>query len=89
MAYVQRLLSGAAREGADLSELMREAGLDSSLLAHQDARLGAGDFIRLMQVVMRQTEDEFIGLGRGTKSKPGTFSMMAHAVINCANLQAG
>ncbi|HQV40864.1 MAG: AraC family transcriptional regulator [Moraxellaceae bacterium] len=86
MAYVQRLLSGAAREGADLSELMREAGLDSSLLAHQDARLGAGDFIRLMQVVMRRTEDEFIGLGRGTKSKPGTFSMMAHAVINCANL---
>ncbi len=87
MAYVQRLLSGAAREGADLSDLMQEAGLEPSLLAQQDARLGTRDFIRLMQVVMRRTEDEFIGLGRGTKSKPGTFSMMAHAVINCPSLE--
>jgi AraC-like DNA-binding protein len=87
MAYVQRLLSGAAREGADLAELLREAGLEPALLAQTNACLGTGDFIRLMQVVMRRTEDEFIGLGRGTKSKPGTFSMMAHAVINCPNLE--
>jgi AraC-like DNA-binding protein len=87
MAYVMRLLSGAAREGVDLAELMREAGLAPALLAQPEARLGTGDFIRLMQVVMRRTEDEFIGLGRGSKSKPGTFSMMAHAVINCPNLE--
>lgn len=87
MAYVMRLLSGAAREGVDLAELMREAGLAPVLLAQPEARLGTGDFIRLMQVVMRRTEDEFIGLGRGSKSKPGTFSMMAHAVINCPNLE--
>ncbi|MGB4342654.1 MAG: AraC family transcriptional regulator [Moraxellaceae bacterium] len=87
MAYVKRLLSGAAREGAELADLMREAGLEPALLERPEAVLATGDFIRLMQIVMRRTEDEFIGLGRGTKSKPGTFSMMAHAVINCPNLE--
>lgn len=87
MAYVKRLLSGAAREGVDLTDLLREAGLEPDLLQQPEADLGTGDFIRLMQIVMRRTEDEFIGLGRGTKSKPGTFSMMAHAVINCPNLE--
>lgn len=87
MAYVKRLLSGAAREGVEPSDLLREVGLEPALLERADAELGTGDFIRLMQIVMRRTEDEFIGLGRGTKSKPGTFSMMAHAVINCPNLE--
>lgn len=86
IAYVSRLLQDAAREGVDLASLFREAGLDASLLERADARIRTGEFIRLMQIVMRRTEDEFIGLGRGTKSKPGTFSMMAHAVINTPNL---
>lgn len=86
IAYVTRLLQEAAREGMDCASLFREAGLDASLLDKPDARIRTHEFIRLMQLVMRRTEDEFIGLGRGTKSKPGTFSMMAHAVINCPNL---
>lgn len=86
IAYVSRLLQDAAREGADLGSLFREAGLDAAILQKQDARISTHEFTRLMQIVMRRTEDEFIGLGRGTKSKPGTFSMMAHAVINCPNL---
>lgn len=86
IAYVRRLLQEAAREGVDLASLFREAGLDAALLQKPDQRIRTGEFIRLMQIVMRRTEDEFIGLGRGTKSKPGTFSMMAHAVINTPNL---
>lgn len=86
IAYVRRLLQEAAREGVDLASLFREAGLDPAMLQKPDTRIRTGEFIRLMQIVMRRTEDEFIGLGRGTKSKPGTFSMMAHAVINTPNL---
>lgn len=86
IAYVTRLLQEAAREGVDPASLFREAGLDPALLQQPETRIHTGEFIRLMQIVMRRTEDEFIGLGRGTKSKPGTFSMMAHAVINCPNL---
>ncbi|MDP2228913.1 MAG: AraC family transcriptional regulator [Moraxellaceae bacterium] len=86
IAYVTRLLSGVAREGVDLADLFHEAGLDAALLMQPEAMLATSDFIRLLQIVMRRTEDEFIGLGRGQKSKPGTFSMMAHAVINSPGL---
>lgn len=86
IAYVTRLLQEAARKGVDLASLFREAGLDPALLGKPEVRIRTGDFIRLLQIVMRRTEDEFIGLGRGTRSKPGTFSMMAHAVINCPSL---
>lgn len=86
IAYINRLLADAAREGVDRVSLFHDAGLDVALLDKPEARLSTSEFIRLLQVVMRRTEDEFIGLGHGTKSKPGTFSMMAHAVINCPNL---
>lgn len=86
IAYLTRLLADAAREGLDFVRLFREAGLDPVLLKQPDATVDTPAFTRLLQLVMRQTEDEFLGLGRGTKSKPGTFSMMAHAVINCPNL---
>lgn len=87
ISYVTRLLAGAAREGVEMAELFREAGLDVALLQQPEERIATSEFIRLLQLVMRRTEDEFIGLGRGSKSKPGTFSMMAHAVINCPNLE--
>ncbi len=86
IAYVTRLLADAGREGLDFVSLFREAGLDAALLEQPDAHVATPEFIRLLQLVMRRTEDEFLGLGRGTKSKPGTFSMMAHAVINCPSL---
>lgn len=87
LSYVTKILEGVARSGISLDRLFLDAGLDVSLLAMPEARLDRDEFIRLLQTVMRQTEDEFIGLGRGRKSKPGTFSMMAHAVINCRNLE--
>lgn len=87
IAYVTRLLADAAREGVEIALLFREAGIDTALLQHPEARISSSEFSRLLHGVMRRTEDEFIGLGRGAKSKPGTFSMMAHAVINCPSLE--
>lgn len=84
--YVRRLLAGAARHGVALDGLFRQCGLDPALLADDRARLPSSDLIRLMQAVMSQTEDEFLGLSDQVRSKPGSFSMMAHAVINCATL---
>lgn len=87
LSYVGKILAGVARSGVSLEELFQEAGLDLALLSRPDARLDVVAFSRLLQIVMRRTEDEFIGLWRGGRSKPGTFSMMAHAVINCRNLE--
>ncbi len=81
------LLDGAKRSGASSEELLQECGIDPALIHQPDARIEKKKFIQLMQAVMRQTEDEFMGLGAGRISKPGTFSMMAHAVINCATLE--
>jgi AraC-like DNA-binding protein len=87
LSYVTKILASLARSGVSLEELFQDAGLDLTLLAVPEARLDTTEFTRLLQIVMRRTEDEFIGLWRGAKSKPGTFSMMAHAVINCRNLE--
>ena len=87
VSQVVRVLQGAARSGADIPALLAETGIPRSLLDDPDARIERETFIRLMLSVMQQTEDEFLGFGQGRKSKPGTFSMMAHAVINCSSLE--
>ena len=80
------LLEGAKRGGLSTEVLLQDCGIDLALLQNPDARVDKKAFIELMLEVMRHTEDEFMGLGSGRVSKPGTFSMMAHAVINCASL---
>ncbi|MEO6698325.1 MAG: AraC family transcriptional regulator [Paraperlucidibaca sp.] len=87
LTYVERLLSGAARQGLSLPALFTHSGLDPERASEPDARITSTELIRLVQEVMRRTGDEFIGLAADSRSKPGTFSMMAHAVINCANLE--
>lgn len=87
ISHVIRVLQGAARSGADIPALLDEVGIPRSLLDDPDARIERETFISLMLTVMQQTEDEFLGFGQGRKSMPGTFSMMAHAVINCPNLE--
>jgi len=81
------LLEGAKRSGLTTELLLQECGIDVGLLNDAEGRVDKKSFIHLMLAVMRHTEDEFMGLGFGRVSKPGTFSMMAHAVINCATLE--
>ncbi|ASK34385.1 AraC family transcriptional regulator [Alcanivorax sp. N3-2A] len=85
---VVKVLQGAARGGVSIPALLDQCGIERHLLEQPDARIERDTFIKLMLLVMEQTQDEFLGFGQGRKSKPGTFSMMAHAVINCPNLEA-
>lgn len=87
MSYVVQVLKSAARSGVSIPELLERAGIQRELLEQPDARVERTSFLHLLLTVMEQTGDEFIGFGQGRRSKPGTFSMMAHAVINCANLE--
>lgn len=88
VAVALKVLQGAARTGIDLPRLVSELGLDAAILQDPAARIDRRVFIDLMLAVMRQTEDEFMGFGQGLyRTRPGTFSMMAHAVINCATLE--
>ena len=87
LAYVQRLLAGAVRQGSSLAELFTISGLDPALLDDPESGITSAQLIILIQTVMRQIGDEFIGLASAGRSKPGTFAMMAYAVINCVNLE--
>lgn len=87
IAQVLVLLEGAKRGGIRMDDLLTESGIDLELLRVADGRIDKRQFIQLMLNAMRHTEDEFLGFGQGRVSKPGTFSMMAHAVINCATLE--
>lgn len=86
ITYVRQLLAGAARQGMSLDALFRQHGLDPARLQEADGLMSVTELTTLLQAVMEQTRDEFLGLAPDTSSRPGTFSMMAHAVINCANL---
>lgn len=87
VAIALRVLQGAARSGVELPRLFADVGLDPSLLADPAARIDRRKFIDLLLAVMQQTEDEFLGFGDGFRTRPGTFSMMAHAVINSPTLE--
>ncbi|MDF1781226.1 MAG: AraC family transcriptional regulator [Alcanivoracaceae bacterium] len=87
IGQVIKVLQGAARSGADIPALLADLGISRTTLEDSTARIERDTFLKLMLMVMQQTQDEFLGFGQGRKSKPGTFSMMAHAVINCANLE--
>lgn len=85
---VVKLLQGAARSGASIPDLLDHCGIARQTLEDPEARIERDTLIKMMLLIMQQTQDEFMGFGQGRKSKPGTFSMMAHAVINCPNLGA-
>lgn len=87
VSQVMVLLEAAKRAGVSSSELLEECGIAPDSVSDGEARIDREKFIQLMLAVMRQTQDEFMGFGEGRISKPGTFSMMAHAVINCATLE--
>lgn len=87
VAMALMVLQGAARSGVDIGQLFADNGLDPSLVHQPAAQIDRRAFINLILAVMHQTEDEFLGFGQGYRTRPGTFSMMAHAVINCPNLE--
>ncbi len=86
LAYVSKILAGVTRQGVSLEDLLVARALDPDLLSQPRARLGQRVFAELLQEAMQRTGDEFLGLGHSTRSRPGTFAMMAHAVIHCRNL---
>lgn len=87
MHRVLQLLEGAKRSGVKIEDLLAECDIPLSHLNQPNARVDKKTCINLMLAVIRRTEDEFMGFGEGRRSKPGTFSMMAHAVINCPTLE--
>lgn len=84
--YANALLERGRRAGVNVDALIERLGILPSVLAEPNARLSGELYIRLASLLVRATQDEFILLNGIARTKPGTFAMMAHTVIQCPTL---
>jgi len=86
-AYAQKILQGPLSGNLAVGPILDDCGIKAEDLENPESRIYKSDFTRLVLAAIEQTEDEFLGFaGSRGKVKPGSFSMMSHAVINCPDL---
>ncbi|MEV4433690.1 AraC family transcriptional regulator [Streptomyces sp. NPDC049555] len=85
--HVRAALGGARRLGIDTAPLLQRAGIPPLLLGDDAARVAPERFAHLVRELHAATGDEFLGLG-SAPSRPGTFAMMCHLCVGCADLGA-
>jgi AraC-like DNA-binding protein len=83
--YVTALLRAAQKHGLDDEHVLRQAGIDLSLIAADKARVPSANFRQLSAYLTMQLQDENAGM-LAQPTKIGTFAMMCHACINCPTL---
>ncbi|KAF0865302.1 AraC family transcriptional regulator [Pseudomonas sp. LD120] len=84
--FARAALGGARRRGYDYAPLLQQLGISPELLDQPKARIAPEQFTRLLQLLWRELDDEYLGFGEGP-SKRGTFAMMCHALIHCRTLE--
>ena len=84
--FVRAALRAAQARGLDGVSLLAEAGLPGALLEESDARVTAAQYARLIRLLWQRLDDEYLGLA-AQPSRPGTFAMMASAIIPCGTLE--
>jgi AraC-like DNA-binding protein len=85
IAFVEALLEGFRQRGFDGDELLEQAGLAPSLLAHPHARVSAATYSMLLRLVAQVLDDEFFGQD-SRRMKVGSFAMLCHNVVHCERL---
>jgi AraC-like DNA-binding protein len=83
--YVNALLPSAERHGLNSALVLEKAGIDSSLLGVERARIPSASYRRLAEHLTSELQDENCGL-LAQRSRIGTFAMMCHACISCPTL---
>lgn len=85
--YVNAALERARRAGLDIRPYVNELGVSPELLLDPTARIPSELYVRLAMELVKATGDEFLRCGGITRTRPGTFALMCHAVIHSDNLQ--
>ncbi|AZZ91455.1 helix-turn-helix domain-containing protein [Hahella sp. KA22] len=85
--FVRAALSGAERQGKDVAELLRCAGIPLQAYQNPRSRVGGPQYTKLMQCIWKALQDEFMGL-TDTVCKTGTFATMCYLVVHCNNLES-
>lgn len=86
IAFVQEALEGVRLAGLDAEGLLREAGISPELLPMPLARVSSERYGMLWHLIARALDDEFFGMD-GRRMKPGSFTMLCHAVIHADTLE--
>ena len=85
MAFVNAVLLGYRKYGADPSEALREAQIAPAMLREPDACVTASQFEALCQAAMQQLDDE--ALGWFSRRLPwGSFGLLCRASLTSPNL---
>ena len=85
MAFVQAVVRGYERYGADPSEALRRAQIAPSLLNRPEARITAAQFEALCSTAMQQLDDE--ALGWFSRRLPwGSYGLLCRASLGAPNL---
>ena len=85
MTFVQAVVRGYERYGADPSEALRRAQIAPSLLNRSEARVTAAQFEALCSTAMQQLDDE--ALGWFSRRLPwGSYGLLCRASLGAPNL---
>jgi AraC-like DNA-binding protein len=85
MAFVQAVLGGYRRYGADPSQALQRAQITPSVLQRPEARITAAQFEALCSTAMQQLDDE--ALGWFSRRLPwGSYGLLCRASLGAPNL---
>lgn len=84
---VDKIIAAAAvQSGADREELLRRAGLKSSMLADRDGRIPFAKLAALYEHAAAFAGDDAFGLHIGEKASLKAFDVLSYVVMNSADL---
>lgn len=85
--YVKTALARAEKAGIDIQPYLDRLDVSEELMQDPTARIPSEQYVAMAMRLVKSCNDEFLCVGGIKRTKPGTFALMSHAVINCENLQ--
>ena len=86
MAFVSSLLKGAEKQAFDYQPLLNQYGISRQNLENEQSRIPLRQFAAFAVDLMRQMDDEFIGL-TDRRQPLGSFAMMCRACITSQSIR--
>jgi len=91
-SYIDTLLDAFASQdrgdvALDRDYLLSKSGLSQTNLSDPDARLPVEIVTKVWETAKAATNDPLIGLQVGEHIRPGSFSVLGHLLMTCANLR--
>ncbi len=84
--FARRYLDTAAQLGLNVADICRYAAIPDGLLGEKSARLAPYQLARVLNKVMVDSDDEFMGLA-AEQCRFGIFTLLCERLIHCSTLR--